>query len=34
MRIVEGFMGIPTNPISPAVTKRGKRFGIRETIII
>jgi hypothetical protein len=33
-RIVEGFMGIPRNPIIPAVTSSGNRLGIKETNII
>ena len=31
MSIVEGFMGIPKNPINPAVVISGKRLGNRET---
>ena len=33
-RIVDGFNGIPVNPITPAVIMSGKRFGINEIIII
>ena len=34
IRIVDGLMGIPMKPISPAVINKGKRFGIRDIIII
>ena len=33
-KIVEGFMGIPKNPIKPAVISNGSIFGIIEIKII
>ena len=33
-RMVDGFSGIPVNPITPAVIIRGNRLGINEIIII
>jgi hypothetical protein len=33
-RMVDGFRGIPVNPITPAVIIRGNRLGINEIIII
>ena len=34
IRIVEGLIGIPIKPISPAVISKGNKLGIREIIII
>ncbi len=33
-RMVEGLMGTPRKPMSPAVMSRGKRFGINDMAII
>src|SRR5690606_29186340 len=33
-KIVEGFMGTPTKPITPAVIISGSKFGIKEITII
>ena len=33
-KIVEGLIGIPKNPMSPAVIKSGSIFGIKEIKII
>ena len=33
-KIVEGLIGIPKNPINPAVITKGKIFGNNDTIII
>ena len=34
IKIVEGLIGTPTKPITPAVTTNGSKFGISEMIII
>ena len=33
-KIVEGLMGTPTNPITPAVITSGNKLGINEITII
>ena len=33
-KIVEGFIGTPKYPITPAVTNSGNKFGIKEITII
>ena len=34
IKMVEGFIGIPKNPIRPAVVINGRRFGNKETSTI
>ena len=34
IRIVEGLIGIPMNPISQAVISKGNKLGIREIITV